>query len=141
MYIYVFIGQNNYIKYCFQDSRSLDVYEIIHEVLHITSSHNKSQANVKIVFKRRVEYHVGHTFFEVTNNTCKNMYSKNANLSFNVSFNWWFLIFTDFSYGYYWLFILLLWNWKNLRQSYCCIDNNSHFINCDFINSGCKYLI
>ena len=55
---------------CFQDSRSLDVYEIIQEVLHITSSHNKSQANVKIVFKRRVEYHVGHTFLEVINNAC-----------------------------------------------------------------------
>ena len=54
------------LKLCFEASRSLDVYEIIEEVLHTSSNpRNRSQAVVKILFKRRVEYHIGHTFLEV----------------------------------------------------------------------------
>ena len=66
--LYFCIQMNNSRNFFFQASKSLDVYEVIHEVLYTTSSpYRKSQAVVKMVFKRRVEYHVGHTFLEVSN--------------------------------------------------------------------------
>ena len=75
------IRLNNYENYCFEASRSLDVYEIIQEVLHTTSNPgNRSQAVVRILFKRRVEYHIGHTFLEVLVIKC--LRSKNSK-SFN----------------------------------------------------------
>ena len=128
-------------NYCFEASRSLDVYEIIQEVLHTTSNPgNRSQAVVKILFKRRVEYHIGHTFLEVLVIKC--LHSKNSK-SFNNFFAgdlfFYSIFLADFPNGHYWIFILLLWNWKNLRQSYCCIDNNPHFFNCVFIYTGCKH--
>ena len=46
-------------------SRTLEEYEILKEVLEIRSIRNTSQASVKIVFRRRIEYHVTKTFLQV----------------------------------------------------------------------------
>ena len=50
------------------------------------------------------------------------------------------LNFTDITHGYDWLFILLLWTWKNFRQGCCCIDYNFSDCNNDFIYAGSKYV-
>ena len=47
------------------DSRLLEEYEIIKEVLHITSLQNISHALVKFAFRRRIEYHLTSTFMQV----------------------------------------------------------------------------
>ena len=47
------------------DSRLLEEYEIIKEVLHITSVQNISHALVKFAFRRRIEYHLTSTFMQV----------------------------------------------------------------------------
>ena len=46
-------------------SRILEEYEILKEVLEISSIRNISRASVKIVFRRRVEYHIKKTFLQV----------------------------------------------------------------------------
>ena len=43
----------------------LDEYEILKEILEITSIGNMSRASVKIVFRRRIEYHIKKTFLQV----------------------------------------------------------------------------
>ena len=48
-----------------EDSRMLDEYEILKIFLEITSVKNSSRASVKIVFKRRIEYHLTNTFLQV----------------------------------------------------------------------------
>ena len=48
-----------------EDSRMLDEYEILKEFLEITSVKNSSRASVKIVFRRRIEYHLTDTFLQV----------------------------------------------------------------------------
>ena len=47
------------------DSRVLEEYEIINEVLYIDTIENKSRANVKFAFRRRIEYHITNTFTQV----------------------------------------------------------------------------
>ena len=51
--------------YVCEDSRMLDEYEILKEFLEITSVKNSSRASVKIVFRRRIEYHLTDTFLQV----------------------------------------------------------------------------
>ena len=48
-----------------KDSRLLEEYELLKEVLEITSISNISHASVKIVFRRRIEYHITKTFLQV----------------------------------------------------------------------------
>ena len=43
----------------------LEEYEILKESLEITSIRNTSHATVKIVFRRRIEYHIKKTFLQV----------------------------------------------------------------------------
>ena len=43
----------------------LEEYEILKEVLEINSIRNISWASVKIVFRRRIEYHIKKTFLQV----------------------------------------------------------------------------
>ena len=47
------------------DSRVLEEYEIINEVLYIDTIENKSRAHVKFAFRRRIEYHITNTFTQV----------------------------------------------------------------------------
>ena len=49
----------------FLGTRNLVEYDIQLEKLYVRSRHNISQAVVKIVFRRRMEYHVQSTFFQV----------------------------------------------------------------------------
>ena len=49
----------------FLGTRNLVEYDIQLEKLYVRSKHNISQAVVKIVFRRRMEYHVQSTFFQV----------------------------------------------------------------------------
>ena len=51
----------------YSDSRLLEEYEIVKEVLHITSIQNVSHAQVKFAFRRRIEYHLTSTFMQVIN--------------------------------------------------------------------------
>ena len=44
----------------------LEQYEIVKEVLEITSIRNISRASVKIVFRRRVEYHIKKTYLQAS---------------------------------------------------------------------------
>jgi hypothetical protein len=46
-------------------SRTLVEYEIQKEDLQIASVNNISQAKLKFVFRRRMEYHVTNTFMQV----------------------------------------------------------------------------
>ena len=48
-----------------KDSRILEEYEILKEDLEITSIGNSSLASVKIVFRRRIEYHITNTLLQV----------------------------------------------------------------------------
>ena len=48
-----------------KDSRVLEEYEILKEVLYTTSVKNISHAVVKFAFRRRIEYHVTNTFTQV----------------------------------------------------------------------------
>ena len=43
----------------------LEEYEILKEVLEITSVRNVSSASVKIVIRRRFEYHITKTYLQV----------------------------------------------------------------------------
>ena len=57
---------NFIIFHIFQlDSRVLEEYEIINEVLYIDTIENKSRAHVKFAFRRRIEYHITNTFTQV----------------------------------------------------------------------------
>ena len=49
----------------FPGSRILDEYEVLKEVLHITSVKNMSHAHAKFIFRRRIQYHISHTFLQV----------------------------------------------------------------------------
>ena len=54
-----------YLHIFYKDSRMLEEYEILNENLEITSIRNTSHATVKIVFRRRIEYHITKTFLQV----------------------------------------------------------------------------
>ena len=43
----------------------LEEYNILKEVLYITSVENVSHVQVKIIFNRRIDYHLFHTFLQV----------------------------------------------------------------------------
>ena len=47
-------------------SRILEEYEILKEVLEITTMKNVSRASVKIVIRRRFEYHITKTYLQVS---------------------------------------------------------------------------
>ena len=49
----------------FKDSRKYEQYIIMAEVIHTNSIRNISYGQVKIVFKRRIEYHLTNTFSQV----------------------------------------------------------------------------
>ena len=49
----------------YKASKMLEEYEILKEVLEITSIRNISHASVKIVFRRRIEYHITNTLLQV----------------------------------------------------------------------------
>ena len=44
----------------------MEEFEILKEVLYITSFQNISYAQVEFAFRRRVEYHITNTFLQVT---------------------------------------------------------------------------
>ena len=48
-----------------KDSRVLEEYEILKEVLYIDTVENKSCAHAKFAFRRRIEYHITNTFTQV----------------------------------------------------------------------------
>lgn len=54
----------------FLSSRKLVEYEIQMEALEFKSENNKSQAIVKFVFRRRMEFHVANTFLQTFILTC-----------------------------------------------------------------------
>ena len=54
-------------------SRTLVEYEIQMEHLQISSENNISKAELKFVFRRRMEFHVGNTFLQVRMNTSTNL--------------------------------------------------------------------
>ena len=53
------------LLYLSPDQKSLVEYEIEKAVLNITSVHDKSRAYVRIVFRRKIEYHITNTFLQV----------------------------------------------------------------------------
>ena len=57
---------NTFLYEFFSDSRILVEYIIQKEELQTTSVNNFSRANVKFVFRRRMEYHVTNTFLQVS---------------------------------------------------------------------------
>ena len=54
-------------------SRTLVEYEIQMEHLQISSENNISKAELKFVFRRRMEFHVGNTFLQVRMNSSTNL--------------------------------------------------------------------
>ena len=74
----------------------LEEYEILKEVLEITSIRNISHASVKIVFRRRIEYHITNTLLQVI--------IKVTHPNFCTCFN---QSFVDFYSSYGWLLVLL----------------------------------
>ena len=96
---------------------------------------------MKIVFKRRVEYHIANTFSQVTSNNT---------MCIVLPIFIWFLLtlqyimnplinFTDFTHGLDWIYTFLLWSRKNFRSSDSCLDFYSGYCNNGFINSRSKY--
>ena len=83
-----------------KDSRVLEEYEILKEVLEITSIGNSSLASVKIVFRRRIKYHITKTFLQV----CVYENNKPKGLHELVFF------FSDICSCYDWIFIFILWH-------------------------------
>ena len=81
----------------YSDSRLLEEYEIIKEVLQITSVQNISHAVVKFAFRRRIEYHLTSTFMQVLI----------TRLIFQDLFSRQILHVTDNGFGPHWLFIIL----------------------------------
>ena len=123
------------------DFRTLEEYVILEEVLFTTLKDNRSHAQVKIVFKRRVEYHIVDTFSQVTSNNT---------MGIVLPIFIWFLLtlqyimnplinFTDFTHGLDWIYTFLLWSRKNFRSSDSCLDFYSGYCNNGFINSRSKY--
>ena len=53
------------LLYLSPDQKSLVEYEIEKAVLNITTVHDKSRAYVRIVFRRKFEYHITNTFLQV----------------------------------------------------------------------------
>ena len=102
----------------------LEEYEIQMEALQIKSFNNISQAIVKFVFRRRIEYHVTKTFLQVNI------------LMLIIYMPWWsnLWFFADIYPSFYWILIILLWCGKLYWQGYGCIDNyvgysDNHIIN------------
>ena len=88
---------NHYIIY--KDSRMLEEYEILKEILEITSIGNTSHATVKIVFRRRIEYHIKKTFLQVLINVI---------ILLSFEFNKAHYFYLDFCSCYDWVLIFLL---------------------------------
>ena len=84
------------LLFIYKDSRLLEEYEIVKEVLEITSSRNKSRASVKIVFRRRVEYHITKTYLQV--------FITVITLNIYILFN---PLFLDFCSSYGWILVFL----------------------------------
>ena len=60
----------------------LEEYVILKEILEITSIKNTSHASVKIVFRRRIQYHITNTLLQVI----IKIPSQNFCIQFNQSF-------------------------------------------------------
>ena len=84
----------------FKDSRVLEKYIILKEIIQISSIGNMSHASVKFVFRRRIEYHVTKTFLQV--------FIKIDKCISNPYFMKYMIFVADFTSGYDWLFIILL---------------------------------
>ena len=84
----------------FKDSRELEEYIILKEIIQISSIGNMSHASVKFVFRRRIEYHVTKTFLQV--------FVKSKKCISNPYFMKYMIFVADLTSGYDWLFIILL---------------------------------
>ena len=88
-----------YLHIFYKDSRMLEEYEILNENLEITSIRNTSHATVKIVFRRRIEYHIKKTFLQVFFNVIiLSRFESNQN----------YYLYLDICSYYDWVLIFLL---------------------------------
>ena len=81
-----------------EDSRMLEEYEILKEVLYTTTIKNMSHTKVKIAFKRRIEYHLKKTFAQVRSRH-QIMQIMNSNI--------YLVYFIDNSFSPCWLFDII----------------------------------